>query len=152
MREKITRRFGAPRFRRPSQAAPLRQVRVRPLELDTVELEHPAVLLDQRVLGLHQDPDERFLVEAGDGADDGEPIAGGVRLADIRESSCDKMDAQVPKIIPALMMMDADYMRLQPLLSKSQQVLDTPSKCIVRIPASLARQICETSKAQITSP
>ena len=86
-------------------------------------------------------PDDQFL----------EMIAGGVRLADIRESSCDKMDAQVPKIIPAVMMMDADYMRLQPL-SKSQQVLDTPSKCIVRIPASLARQICETSKAQITSP
>jgi PAS domain S-box-containing protein len=54
-----------------------------------------------------------------------EMMAGAARLADIRESSCDTMDAQVPKIIPAVMMMDADYMRLQPLLSKNQQVLDT---------------------------
>src|SRR3984957_236709 len=35
------------------------------------------------------------------------------------------MDAQVPKIIPAAMMMDADCMRLEPLVSKNQQVLDT---------------------------
>ena len=34
------------------------------LELDAVELEDPLVLLDQRVLRLDQDPDERVLVEA----------------------------------------------------------------------------------------
>jgi PAS domain S-box-containing protein len=53
-----------------------------------------------------------------------EMIAGGARLADIRQSSCETMDAQVPGIIPAVMMMDADCMRLQPLLSTNQQVLD----------------------------
>src|SRR5205814_9397106 len=39
------------------------------LELHAVELEHLLVLLDERVLGLDQDADQRFLVEAGDRAD-----------------------------------------------------------------------------------
>src|ERR1700687_2148858 len=60
-------------------------------------------------------PDDQFL----------EMIAGGVRLADIRESSCDTMEAQVPKIMSAVMMLDADCRRIQPLFSKNQQVLDT---------------------------
>src|SRR5262249_27967571 len=35
-----------------------------------VELEHALVLLDDRVLGLDEDADERFLVEIGHGTDD----------------------------------------------------------------------------------
>jgi PAS domain S-box-containing protein len=54
-----------------------------------------------------------------------ELIAGGVRVADIRESSCDTIDAQFPKIIPAVTMMNADCMRLQPLLSKNHRVVNT---------------------------
>src|SRR5579863_6137497 len=43
------------------------------LELDAVEFEHPAVLLDERVLGLDEDPDQRVLVEARDCAHHGQP-------------------------------------------------------------------------------
>src|SRR5205823_243862 len=40
------------------------------LQVDAVELEELAVLLDQRVLGLDEDADQRFLVEVGHRADD----------------------------------------------------------------------------------
>src|SRR5207245_2722102 len=43
------------------------------LELDPVELEELAVLLDERVLRLDEDAHERLLVEAGDGADHRQP-------------------------------------------------------------------------------
>src|SRR5205814_4581248 len=42
------------------------------LELDPVELEELAVLLDQRVLGLDEDAHESLLVEIGYRADDGQ--------------------------------------------------------------------------------
>src|SRR5205807_2554741 len=43
------------------------------LQLDVVELEELLELLGQGVLRLHEDPDERLLVEAVDGADDRQP-------------------------------------------------------------------------------
>ncbi len=42
------------------------------LELDVLELEELPVLLEERVLGFGEDPDERVLVEVGDRTDDGE--------------------------------------------------------------------------------
>ena len=56
-------------------------------QLDPVELEHPLVLLDQRVLRLHQDADQGFLVEAGDGTTTGSrPMNSGISPNLIRSS------------------------------------------------------------------